>query len=205
MCPPFSQMGSVWFAKKKKEKNSCELLKYPKARFQKRGVERKKTIRVSSCASSHVSKRRYQPWLHGMRGVRGRLNWTRFSTMVWSPSCYPNTNKQRRNIGVNDRGGGWRRVRGRAERPRAPEPQSLKSERPVRITNTSRPSSGRDSHAAAALASKLLCLFPRLFTTCYISANVRDIRVVCMATWKVSRTWNFGKLLATLYWSSSPL
>lgn len=120
----------VWKKKKKKEKNSCELLKYPKARFQKRGVERKKTIRVSSCASSHVSKRRYQPWLHGMRGVRGRLNWTRFSTMVWSPSCYPNTNKQRRNIGVNDRGGGveaCQRAGWAPQSPRAPKPEKWKT------------------------------------------------------------------------------
>lgn len=98
-----------------------------KSTFSKAWSWRKKTISVSSCASNYVSKRRYQPWLRAMRGVRGgRLNWSRFSTMVWSPSCYPNTNKQRRNIGVNDRGGGWRRVRRRAVRSIAPEPWKVK-------------------------------------------------------------------------------
>lgn len=36
----------------------------------------------------------------------------------------------------------------------------------------------------SCLSSKLLHLFPQLFTTCHISAKVRDIRVGCMATWK---------------------
>lgn len=34
------------------------------------------------------------------------------------------------------------------------------------------------------LSSKRLRLFPQLFTTCHISAKVRDFRVECMATWK---------------------
>ncbi len=108
------------FRKKKKKKNlvSCSSIQ---STFSKAWSWEEKPISVSSCASNNVSNRRYQPGLCE-RCQRRQVSWTRFSTMVRSPSCYPNTNKQRRNIGVNDRGGGWRRVGGRAKRSRAPEP-----------------------------------------------------------------------------------
>ena len=60
-------------------------------------------------------------------------------------------------------------------------PGALKSEGPERITHTFSPRSGGDSHTAAVSPSKLLRLFS---TTCHISAEARDIRVGCMATWE---------------------
>lgn len=89
--------------------------------------------------------------------------------MVWSPSCYPNTNKQRRNIGVNDRGGGVEAC------PKAGgalhSPGALKSEGPVRVTHTSRPRSGRDSHAVLVSSPNFFPSFHKFLR-----------EVVCMAT-----------------------
>lgn len=135
-----------------------------------------------------------------MRGVRGgRLSCTRISAMVWSPSCYPNTNKQRRNIGVNDRG------RGSEACLRAgwalQSPGALKSEGPVRITHTSSLSSERHFHACCCVSSKLLRLFPRLVTS-----------LQTPETWELAAWFHesfmdleLGKLLAAFCWSSSVL
>lgn len=205
MCPPFSQMGSVWFQKKKMlwAAAAAAAAGVSESTFSKAWSWRKKTIRVSSCASNHVSKRRYQPWLHGMRGVRGgRLSWTRFSTMVWSPSCYPNTNKQRRNIGVNDRGGGWRRVGGRAERSRAPEPWKVKNRCALRTLPDPAPD---------GTPTPLLSL---LQTSSPLSTTFHNLPHLCKGPrhqsclhgyMKSFSDLELGKLLTALYWSSSPL
>lgn len=199
MCPPFSQMGSVWFQKKKKK--ILWAAEVSKSTFSKAWCWRKKTIRV--CASNHVSKRRYQPWLHGMRSVGGgRLSSTRVSTMVLSLSCYPNTNKQRRNIGVNDRGGGRRRVGGRAERSRAPEPWKVKDRCALRTFSDPAPD---------GTPTPLLSLFQTSSTP---SRTFHNLSHLCKGPRHLSLLHGYmrsftdlelGELLAALYWNSSPL
>ena len=115
------------------------------------------------------------------RCQRRQLSWTRFSTMVWGPSCYPNTNKQRRNIGVNDRGGGWRRVGGRAEHSSAPEPWKVQDRCALRTLPATAPDG---TPTPPRSPPNFFASFPQVFTTCHISAKVRDIRAGCMATWK---------------------
>lgn len=135
-----------------------------------------------------------------MRGVRGgRLSWTRISAMVWNPSCYPNTNKQRRNIGVNDRGRGVEACRRAGWALQSPG--ALKSEGPVRITHTSSLSSEREFHAVAVSPSKLLRLFPQLVTSLQTPETWK------LAVWlhKSFMDLELGKLLAAFYWSSSLL
>lgn len=185
------------------KKNLVSRLKYPKARFQKAWSWRKKNeqrflLRFQSCLQKKVSA--LAIWC--MRGVRGgRLSRTRFSTMVWSPSCYPNTNKQRRNIGVNDRGGGWRRVGGRAERSRAPEPWKVKDRC---VTHTSSPSSGRDSHAAAVSPPNFFASFHNFSQ---LIRSLQRFETSQLTAWlhESFMDLELGKLLAALYWSSSPL
>lgn len=181
MCPPFSQMGSK-VSKKERKKKSCKLLKYPKARFQKRGAGGKNEQGFLLRFQSRLQKKVSALAIWCMRGVRkGRLNWTRFS-MVWSPSCYPNTNKQRRNIWVNDRGGGWRRVGGR----RAPNTEKCG---PVRLCTLPAP-------APDGTPTLLLSL---LQTSSPLSTTFHNLSHLCkgprLQSWmhgymKVSWTWN---------------
>lgn len=112
-----------------------------------------------------------------MRGVRGgRSNWARSSTMVWSLSCYPNTNKQRGTLELMiEEGGGGVSGGGLSAR----ESWSTKKWRTAHFQPQLRTGLTR----CCCLSSKL-CLFPHFFTTCHISAKVRDIRLGCMATWK---------------------
>lgn len=132
-----------------------------------------------------------------MRGVRGgKSNWARSSTMVWSLSCYPNTNKQRGTLElmIEEGGGGVSGAGWALESPGA-----LKSEEP----HTSSPSSGRDSHAAAVSPPNFASfhIFSQLVT------SLQKSETSDLAAWlhESFMDLDLGKLLATLYWSSSPL
>ena len=84
MCPPFSRMCS----KKKEEeeeeeKQSCKLLKYPKARFQKRGVRGKNDQGFLLRFQSWLQKKVSALAILYMRGVRGG-SWAEHASLLWS-------------------------------------------------------------------------------------------------------------------------
>lgn len=118
-----------------------------------------------------------------MRGVRG-AGWVEHVSLPWSgaPVAIQTQINRGGTLELMIEKEGGRRVGGRAERSRA---GALKSEGPVRITHTSSPSSGRDSHAAAVSPPNFFVSFPQFFhNLSHLSAKIRDTRVGCMATWK---------------------
>lgn len=181
MCPPFSQMGSMVFFVFLFFK-SCKLLKYPKARIQKRAVG-EKGIRVSSCASNNLSKRRYQPWLYGIWEVSEEAGWAEHATLLWSGAPVAIQTQINRGgtleLMIEKEGGKACRRAGWALQSRSPEKWRTGAHyahfQPQLRTGLPR---------CCCLSSKLLRLFPQLFTTCHIFAKVRDTRVGCMATWE---------------------
>lgn len=194
----------------------CHLRKLDQTVFHKR--EKKRWTVAESCSSSSnsvelegktVIKVSLLPFQSRPReGIKlghmayGRCHW-RLRTLLYYPSCYPNTNKQRRNIGVNDRGRGVEACRRGglcALEPRSPEKW--------RSGGALRTLRALAAEEAPTLQLSLLQTFPRLFSaTCHNSAQARGIRG-WLAAWlceKFSWTWKLENFQRRFYWSSSPL
>lgn len=155
--------------------------------FSKACSGRKKTIRVSSCASNHVSKRRYNPWLHGMRGVRG-AGWGEHASL-WSEALVAIQTQINRGgtleLMIEEGGGGVSEGGLSALEPRSPEKWRTGAHYAHFQTQLRTGPPRRCS-----LSSQTPLPLSTTFHTCNISADARDTRAVCMATWKVSRTWS---------------
>lgn len=122
MCPPFSQMGSVWF-----KKNSWELPKYPKARFQKRGAEGRKRSAFPP-ALPIMSPKEGISLGCVLWEVSEEAGWIDHASLLWSGALVAIQTQINRGgtLELMTEEGGWRRVRRRAVRSIAPEPWKVK-------------------------------------------------------------------------------
>ncbi len=165
---------------KKKNLVSCSSIQ--KHVFKSVELE-EKTIRLSSCASNHVSKRRYQPWLYGTWEVSEEAGWTEHASLLWSGALVAIQTQINRGgtleLMIEEGGGGVSEGGLSAPEPRSPEKWRTGAHY-AHFQSQLRTGLPR----CCCLSSKLLRLFPQLFTTCHISAKVRDIKLDCMATWK---------------------
>lgn len=186
--PSIFENGFCMVSKKKRCELLLLLLEYPKARFQKRGVGGRKRSgfppALPITSPKEGNSLGYMVW-----EVSEEAGWAEHASLLWSGALVAIQTQINRGgtleLMIEEGGGGVSEGGLSAPEPRSPEKWRTGAHYAHFQTQLRTGLPRRCS-----LSSELLRLFPQLFTTCHISAKVRDIRVVCMAAWKVSRTWN---------------
>ena len=200
----------LWFKKKKerrrrgeeKKKQFCKLLKYPKARFQKRGVRGKNEQGFLLRFQSWLQKKVSALAILYMRGVRGG-SWAEHASLLWSGALVAIQTQINRGgtleLMIEEGGGGVSEGGLSTPAPRSPEKCRTGAHyahfQPQLRTGLPR------RRAPLQTSSPLFHKFSQLVTSLQRSATSE------LAAWLHESFMDLevGKLLAALYWSSSPL
>lgn len=176
-CALHFRKWGVWFQKK-----TCKLVSsLSKSTFSKAWSWRKND--QDFLLHFHVSKRRCQPRIYGIWEVSEEAGWAGHASLLWSGVLVAIQTQINRGgtleLMIEEGGGGVSEGGLSAPEPRSPEKWRTGAHY-AHFQSQLRTGLPR----CCCLSSKLLRLFPQLFTTCHIAAKVRDTRADCMATWE---------------------